>query len=312
VIPRLSAIASATAVLLFGSSPARRAPYDPQLATVISQFLSAKNPLLAANASVFVSDGLTYNVDPRLVVAIAGQESSYGTNWGLCSPSGYNAWSILSSGACKNYNSYPDAIDAENQLLHKYIALNLWADIPTIGYHYCGTTPDCAEWSDNVSFIYHNLLGGNLSDLTFARGMVDFEQLSGPSVFSGITPPVTVGIATFSGGQVLDATTALPVDRSKVYGTAFFCPGCLPTITISFSHPVSNFSVFLMNGLGLTITYVVRDNFAGFKIVTLPANFLSGSGTVSLPEQGILLVLISGDSSTTWDFLIDDVQFAPM
>ena len=66
---------------------------------------------------------------------------------------------------------------------------------------------------------------------------VDFEQFQDgdypASTFSIAEPPRTVGIATFSGGQLLNATTNLPVNQSVVYGTANVCTGCSSTITIA-------------------------------------------------------------------------------
>ena len=82
---------------------------------------------------------------------------------------------------------------------------------------------------------------------------IDFEQFPGPSVFTGVQAPLTIGEATFSGGQVLSAATFLPADPTNVYGTAYFCPGCLPTITIDFSKPVSNFRMLVLNGQTFTV-----------------------------------------------------------
>jgi len=144
-----------------------------------------------------------------------------------------------------------------------------------------------------------------------AQKLIDFEQLSGPSVFTGITPPVTVDEATFSGGQVLNAATFLPADPTVVYGTAFFCPGCLPTITIDFSQPVSDFSMLLLNGLTVTVTYTVQDDQGGQQTVTLPPNFNSGAAVISLPTSGIMQVTATGGSGSQWDFLIDNIQYTP-
>ena len=144
----------------------------------------------------------------------------------------------------------------------------------------------------------------------FAQGAttIDFEQFSGPSVFTGVQPPLTIGVATFSGGQILRGTTFLPADRNSVYGTAFFCPGCQPAITINFSQPVSNFSMLVLNGQTFTVTYTVSDNAGGMQTISLPANFLSGAGTLSLPTSGIHSVNLTSNAGQ-WDFFVDNVTF---
>jgi len=137
---------------------------------------------------------------------------------------------------------------------------------------------------------------------------INFEQFSGPSVFNGVQPPLTVGAATFSGGQLLTATSFLPADPTVVYGTSFFCPGCLPTITIDFSKPVSNFSIFVANGQTFVVSYTVQDDQGGTQTLVLFANFDSGAGTFSLPSTNIRRVVISS-STSSWDFFIDNVRF---
>jgi hypothetical protein len=144
---------------------------------------------------------------------------------------------------------------------------------------------------------------------------INFEQF-GPrdAVFGAVEPPLTVGIATFTGGQLLGGfTTALPINPTVVYGTASFCDGCARTITIDFSQPVSNFSVFLMNGNNITVTYTVNDDQEGSQTVTFAPNFQSGAGAVVLPSAGITQVVIAPvGTPELWDFLIDYVGFTPM
>lgn len=148
----------------------------------------------------------------------------------------------------------------------------------------------------------------NSAALAQSQNFIDFEEFSGPTVFTGIQPPLTVGLATFSGGQILDATNFLPANPTSVYGTAFFCSGCLPTLTIDFAEPVSDLSMFLMNGQTFVVTYFVEDDQGGMTQITLPSNFNSGAGTVMLPSSGIRKATISG-SASAWDFFIDNISF---
>jgi hypothetical protein len=142
--------------------------------------------------------------------------------------------------------------------------------------------------------------------------VIDFEEFTGGPVFSEVQPPLTVGIATISGGQLLQSTTNLPADQTVVYGTASpnLCTGCESTITIDFTQGVSNFSVFLMNGRGVIVTYVVQDDQGGTQTHTLEPTLSSGAVTVSLPASGITHVEIRPTGEPTlWDFLIDNIQF---
>ncbi|HEV2233473.1 MAG TPA: hypothetical protein VGV68_08740 [Terriglobia bacterium] len=138
--------------------------------------------------------------------------------------------------------------------------------------------------------------------------VINFDQFSASSFFQSVQPPLTVGVATFSGGQLLNATSSLPADPTTVYGTAFFCAGCLPTITIDFSQAVSNLSLLVLNGQTFTVVYKIQDNVGDTSTIMLVANFLSGAGTITLPSTNIRQVTITGDASA-WDFFIDNVTF---
>ena len=142
---------------------------------------------------------------------------------------------------------------------------------------------------------------------------IDFEQFSGSDRFSAAQPPLTILSATFSGGQILRNATFASADRTTVYGSAYFCAGCSPTITIDFATKVSNFSVFVLNGDPFTVSYTVVDDQQGQQTVSLVSHDLSGATTITLPESGITHVAISPSdpSLANWDFVIDNVRFTP-
>jgi hypothetical protein len=138
---------------------------------------------------------------------------------------------------------------------------------------------------------------------------IDFESLTGPSLFCPTAAPVTIGAATFSGGAILTAVTQLPADETTVYATAN-CPGYAPAITVTFSTPVSNFSVLVLNGEAATVNYTVASDVGGTVTKSLVPNLSSGADTFTLPDTGITSVTITrGMSATVWDFFIDDVSF---
>jgi hypothetical protein len=142
-----------------------------------------------------------------------------------------------------------------------------------------------------------------------AATTIDFESLTGPSLFCLPAAPVTIGAATFSGGAIMREVTGLPADETTVYGT-MNCPGLAPTITITFSTPVSNFSVLVLNGDTSTVNYTVASDVGGTVTKSLLANFSSGADTFTLPDAGITSVTITrGASANAWDFFIDDISF---
>jgi hypothetical protein len=123
---------------------------------------------------------------------------------------------------------------------------------------------------------------------------VDFEKFNGPSVFTGAQPPLTTEGTTFSDGQILRGTTFLPRNASTVYGAAFFCPGCTPTLSVDLKTPVDGVSMLLMNGQIFNVAYTVLDDKGGSSTLTLAPNSAGGSAIVNLTSKGITKVTITG------------------
>ena len=143
--------------------------------------------------------------------------------------------------------------------------------------------------------------------------LIDFETLTGPSLFCPpAQSPLVIGIATFTGGTILDATANLPADQTSVYGTASLCTttGYANTLGITFSQPVSNFSVLVLNGDTITVSYTVADDLGGSVTKSLVSNLSSGADTFTLPDAGITSVTIGLTTpSAFYDFFIDNVRF---
>jgi hypothetical protein len=139
--------------------------------------------------------------------------------------------------------------------------------------------------------------------------LIDFEAqgAGAPPTFTGIlNSPLVIGIATFTGGQLLNHSVG-GADTTAVYATSNLLGGAYTDpLTITFSAPVSAFSIDVANNLD--DTYTVRDNLGGSESLLLPANTIQ---LFTLPGGGITSVTIGSSSTSSWDFAIDNVQFTP-
>lgn len=109
---------------------------------------------LAGHGSVFVENGLKFDVDPRLVVAIAGQETSFGTNMG-CNAE-FNAWSWFYKDAnnCHDnpLDSWDEGIYWVTRQMWLYFTRDNFTTISQIGAKYCAE--GCDSWVPNVTEFY--------------------------------------------------------------------------------------------------------------------------------------------------------------
>ena len=335
-------------VAFFVASTASAEPYDAKLGPKIDTYLEGKGSPIAGNGPVFFSSGMQWDVDPRLIVSIAGAESSFGTQWVNCPASGFNAWSwfytVGKPCSASPFTSFAQGIMTVTKFIRLRYLDNDQTTIQAIqsrpGHQYCFS--GCGSWVANVTNFY-TAQGGNTADLTFHIGLIDFEQFqSEPSKIGSVQPPRKVfaringtvskknaDSATISGGSLL--SNFRTADQTVVYGTASspFCTGCLPRITIQFAQKVSNFSVYLINGLpqrprGSPVTYIVKDDQGGMQTITLGSNWdfnaaqggtqtNSDSGTVMLPDTGIRQVTVapSDGGGNFWYFAIGNIRFSP-
>jgi hypothetical protein len=153
---------------------------EQQIQSSIDSFLTSKGSPLAGYGSWFVSVGEMDNVDPRLLVAIAGNESGYGTS--PVAQKDDNAFGVMScqrvqatfSCAPAQYSNFGQSISAaggtlENQIynpnkLNNTVSL-LYSGKPGA---YCVNTltVPCSGGAGNVTQILSGL-GGNQNSLGF-------------------------------------------------------------------------------------------------------------------------------------------------
>ncbi|GIW44258.1 MAG: hypothetical protein KatS3mg077_1550 [Candidatus Binatia bacterium] len=189
-------------------SPANAAPCFPAYRWVVEvgSATAGASPLIKGSV---VREGfagaIRWGVDPRLQLAIAGQESFFGLR-GTCTTLN-NAWGIMDSrGNCRNFSSWERGVWGALSILSRCYIYGrtkgdcssfdvIRATIPAIGEKWCAS--GCGDWVLNVTAFYstgvrqdgrtvRTSLGGDPRDLTYrgtccgdcnGNGQVDIEDL---------------------------------------------------------------------------------------------------------------------------------------
>jgi hypothetical protein len=150
--------------------------------------------------------------------------------------------------------------------------------------------------------------------LTAAAASIDFEAQAantGGNLTGIPDSPLAIGIATFTGGELLDGEIGLNADQTGVYASeGLFGSGETNPLVITFASPVSNFSVFVANGDDV-LSYTVSDNLGDAVTMSLASAGGLGAATFSLPGNGLTTVDIISANANAWDFAIDNVTFTP-
>ncbi len=146
---------------------------------------------------------------------------------------------------------------------------------------------------------------------TAHASIVTFDNLTGPSGFGAASQTLSYtfsGVtATFTGGTVLTNTFSLPADQTSVYGTIQGINS--NPLTISFSSPVNNFFLDILNGETTSETYTLADNAGHTASFVIPPNLNGGLQFYSLPTTGTRVTITSATTTGFWDFFIDNVGF---
>ncbi|HTU48629.1 MAG TPA: PEP-CTERM sorting domain-containing protein [Bryobacteraceae bacterium] len=122
--------------------------------------------------------------------------------------------------------------------------------------------------------------------------------------------PLTIGIASFTGGELRDGEVGLNANQTGVYASeGLFGSGETNPLVITFASPVSDFSVFVANADGAG-SYTVSDNLGDSVTRSLASMGASGAATFSLTGNGLTEVDITSFDTDAWNFAIDNVTFA--
>jgi hypothetical protein len=155
-----------------------------------------------------------------------------------------------------------------------------------------------------------------LASAPASGSVIDFEAQAanrGGNLTGIPDSPLTIGIATFTGGELRSGLINLPADETGVYASeGLFGSGETNPLVITFATPVSDFSVLVANGDAQNQTYTVSDDRGDSASVTLA---LSGSlnnaaKTVALSGSDITTVSIASANVSFWNFAIDNVTFS--
>lgn len=113
----------------------------------VQDYLTRKKSALAPSSNTFVEQGRLWNVDPRLIVAIAGAETTFAKH--LCGKN--NAWNWFHKRACKpsEFATFEEGIETVTKYMRKSYIQRGYNTIPLIRTRYC--TEGCDNWIKLVS-----------------------------------------------------------------------------------------------------------------------------------------------------------------
>jgi hypothetical protein len=138
---------------------------------------------------------------------------------------------------------------------------------------------------------------------------IDFEaQAAGRGgVFTGsVDSPLNIDIGTFTGGELLHGVVGMPANQTGVLATWLFTPAATNPLVVTFSLPVTGFSVQVFNG-GEAQNYTVSSD-AG-ESITRSINSVGSGGFSTFSLERVLTRVDILGASQGWNFAIDNVTY---
>jgi hypothetical protein len=109
-----------------------------------------------------VNSGAQYNVDPRLLVSLAGAETGFGNN---ITAGQFNAFNVLYHGLNSPFTSFQSAINSVGRSLTNPQNGYDFTNTSTLYAHYC-SGPGCSTGLQNVN-TFMNQQGANTNSLRY-------------------------------------------------------------------------------------------------------------------------------------------------
>ena len=151
----------AGAVAAGGSYATSKMPC-PVSASSLNTYLSSKNSPMTGQGTNLMNTGAQYNIDPRLLVSLAGAETGFGNN---ITAGQFNAFNVLYHGLNSPFNSFQSAINSVGYSLANPRNGYDFTNTTTLYGHYCSGA-GCSAGLNNVN-TFMNQQGANTSALHF-------------------------------------------------------------------------------------------------------------------------------------------------
>jgi RHS repeat-associated protein len=114
----------------------------------LNGYLGTKNSPMVGQGTSLMNTGQKYNLDPRLLVSIAGAETSFGRN---ITAGQFNAFNVLYNGLNSPFSSWQSAINSVgHSLTNPSNGYNL-ANTATMYSRYCSTGSTCGAGLNNIN-----------------------------------------------------------------------------------------------------------------------------------------------------------------
>ena len=268
-------------------------------AEAIDEYLRSKGSPLAGYGNVFVSEGRRYSVDPRLIVAMAGSESTFGTTTCQDKPATeiHNAWGYMhwpqGIRTCLSFATWQAGIRTVTWQIgagNNYFTAGRYT-IEEIGRTYCGQT--CNNWIRNATTFYVEM-GGDTSNLRFVE-LQDAPQADAPQ--QGDNTSSTKQVTGYK--LPWDANSSNQPYQVAGVRTSHTKVDNIPRQSIDFGTPFGTSIVAMRDGIatysmnigGDTNSYVVIDHQDGLCSVYMHLSslslgtFTSGNAFVSQGQE---------------------------
>ena len=174
---------AAAALRLAAQTPLEWDPTSPGAAQ-IDAYLQQKHSPRAGIGATLENLARQYNLDPRLIVAISGAESTFGQH--VCAAN--NAWNWFHKGSCppSSFESYDEGLQHVTKFMRRSYLNKGYTSVPLIKEKYC--TSGCDNWVPLVTRFQAEMPAA-------ANAAAPPAQTTQPPSPAPVTTPATPGAA---------------------------------------------------------------------------------------------------------------------